>query len=163
MRRHIILLAVVALLVPIAANASDLSEFMPKSVGELKRIQLVTGSAAQAEVDELHGKALTAEASCIARYSRPGQVGKGRPAEAWLSRVSSEKEARRQTGLMVHKMYENPRSPFKDPKRIEHSGRAVYRFTGMGQIHLIWFKDDLVWWISAQPDDETVMLETFVN
>lgn len=149
------------LLLPAAAQADDLSALMPDTIGEMKRIQLITGSDAQAEVDKLHGKALTAKASCIARYSRPGDVGTTRPAEVWVSRVSSAKEARRQTGLMVHKMYENPKSPFHDPKRINHNSQSVYRFSGMGQIHLIWFSDDLIYWISAAPGDQTAMLDAF--
>jgi len=157
--------AVVVLLVvlwtPLAAFGSDLSEFLPAEAGDLERVQLVVGQQAQAEVDQLHGKALSAEASAIARYSRPEDAGKVRPAEVWLSRVSSEKEARRQVGVMVHKMYDNPKSPFKNPKRLDKNGASIYRFTGMGQIHLIWYEGDLAYWISAQPSDEQVMLDVF--
>jgi hypothetical protein len=152
-----------ALLIPVSVFAEDLSALMPEKVGELYRIQLLTGDAAQAEVDKLHGKALSATASVVARYSRTSDVGKVRPAEVWVSQVSSEKEARRQTGQMVHMMYENPRSPFKNPKRIEHGGQSVYRFVGMGQVHFIWFKGDLVFWISANPADESLMLGCFAN
>ncbi|WP_338668791.1 hypothetical protein [Pseudodesulfovibrio methanolicus] len=137
---------VLALAAPALAN--DLSGLLPETVGGLKRVQLITGAAAQAEVDRLHGKSLTAEASAIARYAEGG----GRPAEVWVSRVASEAEARRQTGLMVHKMFENPKSPFGNPKRLDHDGQAVYRFTGMGQVHLIWHSGDLVWWVSASED-----------
>ncbi|BCS88930.1 hypothetical protein PSDVSF_21720 [Pseudodesulfovibrio sediminis] len=123
------------------------------------RMQLVVGAEAQAEVDTLHGKALPAEASVIGRYARPG-ISK-QPAEVWISRVRSEAEARRQTGLMVHKMFENPQSPFKHPRRIEANGLSVYRFTGMGQEHLIWSKGDLVYWISVAPDGVDDMVDVF--
>jgi len=141
------------------AAGDDLSGLMPEKAGDLVRVELVTGAAAQAEVDELHGKPLPAEASVIGRYTRFG--AKGRPNEVWVSRVESEKEARRQTGLMVHMMYENPKSPFKNPSRLEHNGIAVYRFTGMGQVHLIWFKADLVYWVSSMADDEQSMMDVF--
>lgn len=156
--RSILMIFMAVLLLPMQAMGDDLSGLLPESVGDLTRVQLVVGPEAQAEVDKLHGKALVAEASAIGRYNRL-QDAKGRPAEVWVSRVSSEKEARRQTGLMVHKMYENPRSPFKNPTRVEHNGIAVYRFTGMGQAHLIWFSGDLVWWVSAKPADEAVFLD----
>jgi len=149
----------VFLLLPACAFARDLSDLMPERVGELHRIQLLVGQAAQAEVDRLHGKPLEARASVVARYSRPGDVGMVRPAEVWVSRVASKKEARRQTGIMVHMMYENTRSPFKVSGRIEHAGLSVYRFTGMGQVHLIWFKEDLVYWVSANPEDEAAILD----
>lgn len=139
--------------------AASLGDRMPERVGDMHRIQLVTGDAAQQEVDKLHGKALPAEESVVARYAVPGQ--KARPAEVWVSRVSSEKEARRQTGLMVHLMYENPRSPFKNPSRLNHGDTAVYRFEGMGQAHLIWYSGDLVYWISVKPGAEQTMLDAF--
>jgi len=161
MRTSSLLLTLAVLLFPIQAVADDLSGLMPETVGNMKRIQLVTGEEAQAEVDKLHGKPLPAEASLVARYATP--KAKIRPAEVWLSRVSSEKEARRQTGQMVHMMYENPRSPFKNPRRIDHGGNAVYRFEGMGQAHLVWFKDDLVWWISVDAENIPKMLEVFCN
>lgn len=161
MKRPVYVLLLVCLAWSVSAHASGLGGLMPDQVGELKRIELMTGAEAQAEVDTLHGKPLPAEESVVARYSRPDDVGVAKPAEVWVSKVASEKEARRQTGLMVHKMYENPRSPFKNPSRIDHAGLAVYRFEGMGQAHLIWFKDDLVFWVSVGPDDEAVMLEAF--
>lgn len=145
------------LLVAVVAHASDLSELMPAKIGALDRIELVTGPDAQAEVDELHGKPLPALASVIGRYGVAGAEKSS--AEIWVSRVESEKEARRQTGVMVHKMYENPRSPFKNPKRLDHQGVAVYRFTGMGKVHLIWYTSDQVWWVSADPADEGAFLD----
>lgn len=155
-RLSLALLCVLILAAPVpAADADDLSGLFPASVGPLERVRLVTGAEARAEVARLHGKPLPAEASAIARYAGKG----GRPAEAWVSRVSSEREARRQTGLMVHKMFENPKSPFKTPSRTDHNGRAVYRFTGMGQIHLIWSSSDLVWWVSADPAQENAFLD----
>lgn len=163
MTRKIFYAIAFVLLLATSAQADDLAVLMPETIGEMKRIQLITGSDAQAEVDKLHGKSLTAEASCIARYSRPGDVGKIRPAEVWVSRVESEKEARRQTGLMVHKMYENPKSPFRDPRRITHNKQSVYRFTGMGQVHFIWFTEDLAYWISAAEGDQAAMLNAFIK
>jgi hypothetical protein len=159
MRRACLILCSLLVFTAVPALADDLSGLLPDSVGGLKRVQLVTGDEAQAEVDRLHGKALTAEASAIAKYAKGGE----RPAEVWVSRVSSEKKARRQTGLMVHKMFENPKSPFKDPKRLDHNGVAVYRFMGMGQVHLIWQQGDLVWWVSAAPDISQPFLDALCH
>jgi hypothetical protein len=156
-RRLSFSLCMLAILLPSVAMGGGLAALLPESIGDLIRVQFIAGPDAQVEVDKLHGKALAAEESAIARYARPGE----RPAEVWVSRVADEAEARRQTGLMVHKMYENPKSPFKDPSRVDHSGRAVYRFIGMGQAHLIWFGDDLVWWVSASPGDEAAFLDAF--
>ncbi|QJB56085.1 hypothetical protein [Pseudodesulfovibrio sp. zrk46] len=157
--RSLSLILVLAAMLPLHVHAADLGALMPDNVGDWQRVELLTGPEAQEAVDKLHGKALPAEASAVARYAKPEQ--KGRPAEAWVSRVSSEKEARRQTGQMVHLMYENPRSPFKNPSRLDHAGHAVYRFEGMGQSHLIWFSGDLVWWISVDEAAEQVMLDAF--
>lgn len=161
MRRSLSLIVLVTVFSAAIATAGDLTQYAPETAGELKRIQLITGAEAQEAVDKLHGKPLPAEASLVARYSRPGDVGKQRPAELWLSQVSSPKEARRQTGLMVHLMYENPKSPFKNPSRVDHDGIPVYRFIGMGQVHLIWFKDNLVYWVSCGASDEGSLLDFF--
>lgn len=163
MIRSIVCALFVLLMLPAGAIGGNLAELLSEKAGDMVRVQLVLGAEAQAEVDKLHGKALSAEASAIGRYARMGAGDSVRPAEVWISRVESVKEAKRQTGLMVHKMYENPRSPFKNPRRIEHGSFDVYRFTGMGQVHLIWSKDDLVYWISAMPKDETLMLDVFCN
>ncbi|QGY39616.1 hypothetical protein GM415_05610 [Pseudodesulfovibrio cashew] len=140
------------------AMAHNLASLLPKSAGDLSRVELVTGEAAQEAVDKLHGKHLPAQESAMARYARPGQSA--HPAEVWVSRVESEQEARRQTGQMVHLMFENPKSPFKHPKRVDHNGIPVYRFEGMGMVHLIWYKGDHVWWVSAAPAAEQALLET---
>lgn len=159
MRKIFVALLLLTLALPVTSLADDLADLMVEKVGDMRRIELVTGKAAQAQVDKLHGKALPAEASVVARYAALGR--QGRPAEVWVSRVESEREARRQTGQMVHLMYENPKSPFKNPRRLEHGGNAVYRFEGMGQAHLIWFKGDLVYWISVPPEGEKAMLAAF--
>jgi len=159
MKKIFFVVIVTLLLLPSLSSASELAGILKENVGNMQRVQLVTGEEAQAEVDKLHDKALPAEESVIGRYMAPGQ--KGRPAEVWISRVESAKEARRQTGQMVHLMYENPKSPFKNPRRIEHNGIAVYRFEGMGQAHLIWFKNDLVYWVSVAADRQNAMLEVF--
>ena len=144
---------------PAHASGASLATLLPQSVGDLHRIQLITGAEAQVEVDKLHGKALPAEASVIARYARVSSVAQSRPAEVWISRVESEAEARRQTGLMVHKMFDNPRSPFRNPGRIDHGGIGVYRFEGMGQVHLIWYRGDRVYWVSGAPGDQAAFLD----
>jgi hypothetical protein len=123
----------------------------------MQRIELVTGEKAQDAVNKLHGKQLSALGSAVARYAMDGQGGT--PTEVWVSRVASEQEARRQTGLMVHLMFENPKSPFKSPKRLSHGERAVYRFEGMGQSHLIWFSGDLIWWVSTESGAEQAVLD----
>ena len=154
-------LALFLFLIVVSAHAAGtpLEELLPESVVDLHRIQFITGAPAQVEVDKLHGKSLPAEASAIARYARSSSVARSRPAEVWISRVESEGEARRQTGLMVHKMFDNPRSPFRNPGRIDHGGVNVYRFEGMGQVHLIWYKEDLVYWVSAAPGDQAPFLD----
>jgi len=154
-----ILVCLLVLLPSIEAFGQGLPGLMVQTVGELERIELITGSAAQKEVNRLHGKSLAAEASAVARYAIPGSTN--HPAEVWVSRVSSEQEARRQTGEMVHKMFENPNSPFRNPHRLDHAGKAVYRFEGMGMVHLIWYSGDLVFWISAESDHEFILLEAF--
>lgn len=156
MQRMLYGFACVLFLATVSVASQDLTNLFPDAVGDLPRVKLLTGVEAQKAVDALHGKSLAAEASAVAYY---GQTE--RPAEVWVSQVESSAEARRQTGLMVHLMYENPKSPFKNPRRIEHAGMGVYRFEGMGLSHLIWFKEDLIYWVSVKPSAEQLFLDTF--
>ncbi len=149
------------LVAPARASSVGLVDLLPETVGELHRIQLISGEAAQIEVDRLHGKALPAKASVVARYARASATKSERPAEVWISQVESKREARRQIGLMVHKMLDNPRSPFKNPGRSDHGGIGVYHFDGMGQTHLIWYKGDIMYWISVAPVGVEAMLDVF--
>ncbi|WP_419786118.1 hypothetical protein [Pseudodesulfovibrio sp.] len=161
MRVYSFFLLLLMLLAPLRVQAAGLVQLLPDRIGKMILVQRIDGADAQAEVDKLHGKALSAEESVIGRYARTTGVGGERPAEVWVSRVASESEARRQTGLMVHKMVENPNSPFNQPQRIDRNGVSIYRFEGMGRAHLIWSKDDLVFWISTDRPDEPSLLDVF--
>ena len=140
--RQLISACLLLLLLPGTGLCGDLSGLFPEGVGDLVRVRLLVGDAAQAEVDKLHGKPLPAEASAVARYARPGE----RPAEVWVSRVADESEARRQTGVMVHKMYENPKSPVQGPgpPGSRRAGRVPLPGHGHGPLHLVRRRPGLV-------------------
>ncbi len=160
MYRKLIASLVLFLFITGSAWAGDLSEYMPEHVGDMAVFSCLSAMRRRMRWTGCMASRCQ-RGQCRGRYASPKDVAKKRPAEVWVSRVESAKEARRQTGLMVHMMYENPKSPFRNPRRIEHAGLPVYRFEGMGQAHLIWFKDDLAFWISVNPDDEAAMLQAF--
>lgn len=131
---------------------------LPEKVGDYVLQEQVTGQEALLEINALHGKSIKAQNGIIGKYAGPGKS-----LQLWISRAASPDVARKQTGEMVHSMFENPKSPFSWGKRMDYKGVAVYPFTGMGQVHLIFFKNDLVYWVSVNPGMEKQALEAVLG
>ncbi|WP_147819642.1 hypothetical protein [Salidesulfovibrio onnuriiensis] len=154
--RKILYLVVVLALAACADNAG-LSSMLPKKIGEFALEKVVSGQDALLQINKLHGQAILARDGVVATYAGPGK-----PLMVWISRAGSEKEARRQAGEMVHRMYENPESPFTWRKRMDFNGVPVYPFAGMGQVHLIFYRADLVCWLSVHEGQEREALSAFI-
>lgn len=146
MRRTLLLMAAVIML---AACSDEMKALFPKSLLGQPMSEYVHGEDALSEVNKLHGKAIDAVDGAVARYGAGEDA-----AEVWISRAQDGREARRQAGKMVHLMYENPKSPFKYRKRFDHEGIPVYPFDGMGKSHLVFFRGDLIYWVTVPPGQE---------
>lgn len=149
---------VVVLVLAACAGNTELSLLLPEKIGSFVRTEVVSGKEAMTQVNKLHGTIIRAEDAVIGTYQGPGT-----PLQIWISRAESEKEARRQTGEMVHLMYENPKSPFKWRKRIDFRGVAVYPFMGMDQTHLVFQIGDRVYWLSVNREQEQNALSEFIK
>ena len=67
-----------------------------------------------------------------------------------------------QAEVMADKMVSNPRSPFHDPETLSINKIKVYKFLGMGQIHYIFCRERLAYWISSPPADGKKLLQYFL-
>ena len=143
---------------PQPAKQQDLSTLLPKAISKLQRVKLITDSQALEKINSLHGKEITVEAGVIGNY----RSAQGQPAMVWISRSKTITLAREQTESMVAKMTENPRSPFHHPETLIIDGITVYRFMGMGQVHYIFRREAIVYWISAPPEEGKNMLAAFL-
>ncbi len=136
----------------------ELDTLFPAAIGSWQRITLITGAEALEKINQLHGKSITVETGAIGTYQEAGK----RPAMVWISRSKTEALTRKQAEVMADKMVENPRSPFHDPETLSIKKIKVYKFLGMGQVHYIFCRERLAYWISAPPADGEELLLYFL-
>ena len=125
----------------------ELDTLFPAAIGSWQRVQLVTGAEALEKINQLHGKSITVEDGAIGTYQAAGK----HPAMVWISRSKTVDLTREQAEVMADKMVSNPRSPFHDPETLSINKIKVYKFLGMGQVHYIFCRERLAYWISAPP------------
>jgi hypothetical protein len=70
-------------------------------------------------------------------------------ATVWVSKAESPKAAQEQVKVMLHKMKDNPRSPFGNYRVFDRLGTPVIAFDGLGQVHYVFEDGTWVYWISA--------------
>ncbi|MDY7002254.1 MAG: hypothetical protein SVS15_10800 [Thermodesulfobacteriota bacterium] len=159
-RRVILLFCLAAAAFAFACDEKpqDLTSLFPENIAGLRRTQLISGQEALDKIDKLHGKKIVVEEGAIGVY----QAGVGPPVMVWISRAKTADIAAEQTEVMVQKMVASPGSPFHDPSQGESEGVIVYRFLGMGQVHYIFCRDDLAYWISASSAHAGKVLSAFL-
>jgi len=159
-KRVVLFVCVAAAAFVFACNEKprDLGSLFPETIEGLQRTQLIVGQEALDKIDELHGKKITVEEGAIGVY----MGAPGPPVMVWISRAESADVAMEQTEVMVQKMVASPGSPFHDPSQGESEGVIVYRFLGMGQVHYVFCRGDLAYWISASPADAGKVLSAFL-
>ena len=145
-------------LFPTPEKLQELDSLLPKSIGEWQQIELITGTEALEKINHLHGKNITVEAGAIGSYQA---VGKG-PAMVWISRSKTPALTLEQAEVMADKMVNNPRSPFHDLETLNINKIKVYKFLGMGQVHYIFCRERLAYWISSPPADGEKLLLYFL-
>ena len=141
-----------------ATGPVKLETLFPAAIGAWQRVKLITGPEALEKINRLHGKNITVEAGAIGTYQAAGK----RPAMVWISRSKTVDLSREQTEVMAAKMASNPRSPFHDPETMNINKIKVYKFMGMGQVHYIFCRERLAYWISAPPADGKKLLLNFL-
>jgi hypothetical protein len=128
---------------------------MPETLAGLERVRLVTGREALDRVADLHGKPPDIEDCAIGVY------GEGeKSATVWISRATTPSGSEEQAMLMIERMKDGS-GPFHGPEVFRSDGVRIYRFEGMGQLHYVFTKDDLAFWISAPPELGTQAVQEF--
>ncbi len=145
-------------LFPSPEKPQNLNSLFPESIGEWQQVQLITGTEALGKINRLHGKNITVEAGAIGNYEA---AGKG-PTMIWISRSKTSALTREQAEVMADKMVSNPRSPFHEPETLNINKIKVYKFLGMGQVHYIFCRGRLAYWISSPPADGKKLLLYFL-
>jgi hypothetical protein len=111
----------------------------------LKLVKLISGGPAVEAINQLHGMPIDIVRGFVAYYQGNG----GDKATLWVSEASSEELAEKQIEVMIHKMKQSRRSPFRDYHVLDVKGVRVVAFDGMGQVHRVFREKRWVYWISA--------------
>ena len=111
----------------------------------LNLVKLITGDHAVEAINQLHGMPIDVVRGFIAYYQGNG----GDKATVWVSEASSEELANKQIEVMIEKMKQSTRSPFRNYRILDVKGFVVVAFDGMGQVHRVFREKKWVYWISA--------------
>ncbi len=144
---------------PQAAKQQNLTSLFPESIGEWHQLKLISGSQALEKINHLHGKNIIVEAGAICIYQAAGKA----QAMVWISRRKTYSLNPEQAEVMAEKMVNNPRSPFHNPETMSIKETKVYKFLGMGQVHYIFCRECLAYWISSPPADGKKLLLYFLE
>ncbi|MBU1248340.1 MAG: hypothetical protein KKB70_06555 [Proteobacteria bacterium] len=141
-----------------SAGPDSLAELLPAQMEGWRLDQVITGTDAMNAVNRLHASTIQMEDAAIGHYS-----GRSGPMTVWISRATGAAAGREQAILMLEKMMRTPDTPFSNSSHVQEGGVDVYRVEGLGQAHLIFARNALVYWISLDPAFEPVALEAFLR
>lgn len=114
---------------------------IPPRLAGLPLSAQVTGPAALAEIDRLHGQSFLLTDGTVARYN-------GGAITVWISDTWLPLLAARQVSAMTDRIAEG-NSPFTPQKPQQVAGFTVYPLTGLGQVHFYFQHDRQVVWLAA--------------
>lgn len=136
-------------------------EVLPPTLSEWRLGAVVTGDAAIASVERLHGKDLGAGIieAWVGEYG--GAPGGPAAATVWVSRSPDAAAARELYVRMTERIGEG-NSPFTGLRPIEDTDVEGYRLEGMGQAHYYFLLDDDVYWLAVDADAAVTALDDLV-
>jgi hypothetical protein len=119
---------------------------LPASLAGLPRTNLLTGTAARQEVEQLHGKVLGAglDGAWVGKYGED-------EATVWVSRSVQKVDAQQLLDRMTAKIAQSVaegRSPFTSPVATDVAGVTVYELDGMGQRHGYFLIGSDLYWVA---------------
>ncbi|MCP4761499.1 MAG: hypothetical protein GY870_06935 [archaeon] len=134
-------------------------DLFPKKLSNLHLTKLLQGKEAIKDVAKLHGKEIPVKDAWVANY----QGDRSNTANIWISESFNLNEAFEQTDVMMKKIKNNPKSPFRDIEVKYISGEKVFLFSGMNQHHVVFQKEKKVIWISASSEIFKEVLDYYLK
>jgi hypothetical protein len=131
------------LLVGSAVPASALE--VPKELAGLPLSHSQQGSAARAEIEQLHGKSIPIKDGYVAHYGTQPPV-----AMLYVSRARDENVARQQVAQMTARIRAS-NGPFTHLRESTRFGLTVFSTLGQGQVHYYFRRGAMVVWVAADP------------
>lgn len=125
---------------------------IPPEMGGVPRTEVMTGAQALADLRELHGKDVSEGlvAGWIAHY--------GKEATVWLAEARDATTASQVFEAMASRIGAGNQY-FKNPQKLQVSGRQVYTATGQGQRHYYYQQGRQVIWLAAPSGREEQFLK----
>lgn len=125
-------------------NCSDKVEYLPDSFFGLSLTEKLSGKDAAEFVNRLHFGNVAAKSNEIGFYE--SNIGR---ATIYVSFYANSEAAKQNLDLMIEKI--SPQnSVFTGGESFELNDTRVYRYSGMGQTHFIFFFDNALFWLSGE-------------
>jgi hypothetical protein len=127
----------------------------PTSLADLPLSRQITGPAALADIERLHGKDFPMTDGAIAFYDNEQAI-------LWISTTWLPFMAARQVEAMTERIVEG-HSPFTPVEKRQVEGITVYVLTGMGHVHYYFQLDRRVVWLAVSPQLAEQSLEEIIR
>lgn len=151
-RNTIVGLAALLLWAGVFSCAQKHSALLPTNLKGLRLQNTVQGQAAEAMINRLHNKEVTAKDNYIGHYQ-----GQGAKAVLYVSKFQSQQEAEALLASMSDRIKTNSNT-FGHFRRMSARGLTVYSVLGLGQVHYFYQEGHVLIWLAVDP---TVAQETF--
>jgi len=130
----------------------------PQTLSNLHLVKLIKGNVAINMVNRLHGKPIQVKKAWVAYYKDAHQ----NKAIIWVSEAFTSSQAKKQTEIMMEKILKG-KSPFYNFQEKEISHTLIYFFSGLGKNHAVFYKNKLVFWITANHHTIDKIINYYLN
>jgi hypothetical protein len=118
---------------------------VPQELAGLPLAHSQQGAAAQAEIEQLHGKPIPIKDGYVAHYGTQPPA-----AMLYVSQARDEKIAQQQVAQMTARIRAS-NGPFHHLRESTRFGLTVYSTLGQGQVHYYFRRGATVVWVAADP------------
>lgn len=145
----------ISIIVILFFSCSQHKNNLPENLFGLKLLQKYTGETAKDLVDRLHQQNIVTEKNEIAFYG--GEIGN---ATIYISYYKNENSAHQDYIKMTEKIL-STNSIFSKGNYFNKNGKYVFNCIGLAQIHYVFAHENLLFWISVDPNISEKFFERY--
>jgi len=157
MKNFLKLFFISVLILFVSASCSKRLDYLPGTVDNFKLTKKLTGKQALDFVNRLHFENVTDEENMIGFYSYENNN-----AMIYVTVYDTDNEAEINYQRMTEKISPH-NSVFTKGKYLTLDGNIVYRCFGMGQTHFVFFKNNVLVWLSADSNLANKLVEDYLE
>ena len=140
---------------------------VPEKLGDMKVGSVIEGSAAMAQVNQLHGTDIELVSVSIAEYSHDFNPyhKNDEQVTVWVGKTKSDELALELTGRMFEGIRDGGSSGFRNPQKLSVDGYEIFQIDGPGGTHFFYPAADppRVVWLTIQSKDAFTLLQEALN